>query len=67
MKIELIGVVRHNGRDNWAFETILNNKPYTFGLDRFGSGIPSAIDEILEQFNERPTETGQSVKITIER
>lgn len=67
MKLELTGVVRHNGRDNWTFETMINNKPYVFGNDRIGSGIPSAIDEILEQFDERLTEAGQLVRITIER
>jgi len=67
MKIELTGVVRNNA-DSWIFETMVNNKPYKFGLDNhFGSAIPTAIDEILDKFGEPLTESGQSVRITIER
>lgn len=67
-KIELTGIVRNNG-DYWTFETMVDNKPYIFGKDKFGFGssIPSTIDEILDKFGKPLTESGQSVRIIIER
>ena len=67
MKIELTGIVR-NIAGGWMFDTMIDGKPYIFGKDdKFNSSIPIALDEIFDKLGEPLTESGQSVRITIER
>ena len=66
MKIELKGKVFKTWTCD-VFDTQIDNEPYSFGLHDGGTCLISAVDEIFKKYGEPITESGQSLKIIIER